>query len=209
MLISLLRPAASTQADQQQLGSVSIPASQAPRGWVAATSTSSLLRREVAVPLDAGSIHQFLAFADSEDARKQVGGRIVSVGGRHGWVGDNGMHVCATHCAHQEPMCVWPCPCAQVYLAGATSPEANLGLLDHILATRHELARLLGYESYAAFKAADGTLAGGAAGAQGVVLCLWCCPQQWYLGFPKPSSNHAKPGVAAGWLAGCRYPGGG
>lgn len=53
------------------------------------------------------------------------------------------------------------CLLLQVYLAGARSPAANLDLLDQILATRHELARLLGHNSYAAFKAAaDGSLAG-------------------------------------------------
>ncbi len=50
--------------------------------------------------------------------------------------------------------------CLQVYMAGAQGPAANLALLDHMLAARHQLACLLGFESYAAFKAADGTLAG-------------------------------------------------
>jgi hypothetical protein len=48
----------------------------------------------------------------------------------------------------------------QVYLAGAAGPASNLGLLDDMLACRHQLAQLLGYPSYAAFKAADSTLAG-------------------------------------------------
>ena len=48
----------------------------------------------------------------------------------------------------------------QVYLAGAQGPKDNLVLLDHMLSTRHELGSLLGFKSYAAFKAADGTLAG-------------------------------------------------
>jgi Zn-dependent oligopeptidase len=47
-----------------------------------------------------------------------------------------------------------------VYLAGASGPTANLALLDHILSTRHQLAHLLGFDSYAAFKAADGSVAG-------------------------------------------------
>jgi Zn-dependent oligopeptidase len=47
-----------------------------------------------------------------------------------------------------------------VYLAGAAAPAANLALLDDMLACRHDLARLLGFPSYAAFKAADSTLAG-------------------------------------------------
>jgi hypothetical protein len=48
----------------------------------------------------------------------------------------------------------------QVYLAGAAAPAANLALLDDMLACRHQLAQLLGFPSYAAFKAADSTLAG-------------------------------------------------
>lgn len=49
----------------------------------------------------------------------------------------------------------------QVYLAGARGPEANLVLLDNMLTARHQLGTLLGFNSYAAFRAADGTLAGG------------------------------------------------
>jgi len=49
---------------------------------------------------------------------------------------------------------------AQVYLAGAKGPAENLALLDHMLSARHQLGTLLGFESYAAFKAADATLAG-------------------------------------------------
>jgi hypothetical protein len=52
------------------------------------------------------------------------------------------------------------CCCCQVYMAGAQGPAANLALLDHMLAARHQLGTLLGFQSYAAFKAADGTLAG-------------------------------------------------
>jgi hypothetical protein len=50
--------------------------------------------------------------------------------------------------------------CTQVYLAGASGPAENLALLDHMLAARHQLGTLLGFDSYAAFKAADGSLAG-------------------------------------------------
>lgn len=45
-------------------------------------------------------------------------------------------------------------------MAGAQGPAANLALLDHMLAARHQLGTMLGFQSYAAFKAADGTLAG-------------------------------------------------
>lgn len=48
----------------------------------------------------------------------------------------------------------------QVYMAGSQGPVDNLALLDHMLSARHQLATLLGFRSYAAFKAADGTLAG-------------------------------------------------
>jgi hypothetical protein len=47
-----------------------------------------------------------------------------------------------------------------VYLAGAAGPAANLALLQRMLSTSRDLATLLGYPSYAHYKAADATLAG-------------------------------------------------
>jgi Zn-dependent oligopeptidase len=48
----------------------------------------------------------------------------------------------------------------QVYLAAAGTPASNLSLLDDMLECRKQLAQLLGFPSYAAFKVADATLAG-------------------------------------------------
>ena len=48
----------------------------------------------------------------------------------------------------------------QVYLAWLRGPAANVKLLETMLAARHELAGLLGYSSYAAFRADDASLAG-------------------------------------------------
>jgi intermediate peptidase len=39
----------------------------------------------------------------------------------------------------------------QVYLAGHSSPKANVRILDELIATRHEVAQLLGFNSYADF----------------------------------------------------------
>eukprot|EP00879_Flechtneria_rotunda_P021241 GHRR01022377.1.p1 GENE.GHRR01022377.1~~GHRR01022377.1.p1 ORF type:complete len:527 (+),score=170.00 GHRR01022377.1:1082-2662(+) len=60
----------------------------------------------------------------------------------------------------------------QVYLAAATSPEANLSLLTGMLGCRHKLARLLGYTSYAHFKASDSTLAGSPGAAESFLVDL-------------------------------------
>lgn len=70
-------------------------------------------------------------------------------------------------------MCM--CVClrgVQVYMAGAQGPAENLALLDHMLSARHQMGTLLGFRSYAAFKAADGTLAGVVCAACGALLKL-------------------------------------
>lgn len=58
------------------------------------------------------------------------------------------------------------CSVLQVYMAGAQGPAENLSMLDHMLGARHQMGTLLGFNSYAAFKAADGTLAGMSGTAQ-------------------------------------------
>jgi hypothetical protein len=94
----------------------------------------------------------------------------------------------------------------QVYLAGASSPRANLVLLDHILSTRHELARLLGFDSYAAFKAADDTLAGDSVvrgshmRAHARTQCVQCVVARslsLHLGPTQPVLSIAATGVCA------------
>ncbi len=48
----------------------------------------------------------------------------------------------------------------QVYVSWSQGPAANVELLEAMLEARHELAVLLGYHSYAAFRADDASLAG-------------------------------------------------
>lgn len=48
----------------------------------------------------------------------------------------------------------------EVLLAGLQHPSANLQLLDQIIDSRHEMAVLMGYGSYAEYKLHGTTLAG-------------------------------------------------
>eukprot|EP00775_Hariotina_reticulata_P012131 gene12131-12269_t len=63
------------------------------------------------------------------------------------------VHHFLAYCANEDAR-------KKVYMAAAATPASNLLLLDDMLACRKQLAELLGFPSYAAFKAADATLAG-------------------------------------------------
>jgi Zn-dependent oligopeptidase len=89
---------------------------------------------------------------------------LVYVAGHRGSC-PSSVHCTVSHCAVVSAVLCCAVLCravlrCQVYMAGAQGPAENLSMLDHMLAARHQLGTLLGFRSYAAFKAADGTLAG-------------------------------------------------
>jgi Zn-dependent oligopeptidase len=47
----------------------------------------------------------------------------------------------------------------QAYIAGNSTPAANLDLLDEVISCRSNMAALLGFDSYTAFRCHDQTLA--------------------------------------------------
>jgi hypothetical protein len=155
------------QADHKQLGSTGVPSKLLPPDWRRYAGVTG----RVTVPLDGGSMHHFLCAVDNEEARKQVRGArpLLSNTRSFGVVGVATAPLLACALLHSQlprrlRVCVSLPRCVrvllQVYLAGAAAPAANLALLDDMLACRQSLAQLLGYPSYAAFKAADSTLAG-------------------------------------------------
>ncbi|MEW5313109.1 MAG: hypothetical protein WDW38_004701 [Sanguina aurantia] len=55
----------------------------------------------------------------------------------------------------------------QIYVAGANQPACNGPLLDQMVSTRRELAHLMGCESYAEYRAQQGSVAGTATAVRG------------------------------------------